>query len=80
MYTVRQIIFAILCDYCWLYFVLSEEVHARYKDILQAEYDRVIDQCMEEVNSVKVSYSVDQNGWKSLLKTGKLQLIDSVVL
>lgn len=57
--------------------MLSEEVHARYKDILQAEYDRVIDQCMEEVNSVKVSYSV---GWKSLLKTGKLQLIDSVVL
>lgn len=38
--------------------MLSEEVHARYKDILQAEYDRVIDQCMEEVNSVKVSYSV----------------------
>lgn len=60
--------------------MLSEEVHARYKDILQAEYDRVIDQCMEEVNSVKVSYSVHHNGWKSLLKTGKLQLIDSVVL
>lgn len=60
--------------------MLSEEVHARYKDILQAEYDRVIDQCMEEVNSVKVSYSVHQNGWKSLLKTGKFQLIYSVVL
>lgn len=33
-----------------------EEVHARYKDILQAEYDRVIDQCMEEVNSVKEQF------------------------
>ena len=36
------------------WFVLSEEIHARYKDILQAEYDRVIEQCMDEVNSVKV--------------------------
>ena len=34
--------------------VLTEEVHARYKDIIQSEYDRVIDQCMEEVNRVKV--------------------------
>lgn len=33
-----------------------DEVHARYKDILQAEYDRIIDQCMEEVNSVKEQF------------------------
>ncbi|KAJ7372226.1 hypothetical protein OS493_019670 [Desmophyllum pertusum] len=26
-----------------------EDIHARYKDILQAEYDRVIEQCMDEV-------------------------------
>lgn len=44
--------------------MFSEEVHARYKDILQAEYDRIIDQCMEEVNSVKVCSPTG-----SLLKT-----------
>lgn len=33
-----------------------EEVHARYKDIIQAEYDRVIEQCMEEINSVKEEF------------------------
>lgn len=33
-----------------------EEVHARYKDIIQSEYDRVIDQCMEEVNRVKEQF------------------------
>ena len=32
----------------------SEGVHARYKDIIQAEYDRVIEQCMDEINNVKV--------------------------
>ena len=51
--------------------MLSEEIHARYKDILQAEYDRVIDQCVEEVNRVKVCPSVHQNCCESLLKTGK---------
>lgn len=34
----------------------SEGVHARYKDIIQAEYDRVIEQCMDEINHVKVVY------------------------
>lgn len=34
----------------------SEGVHARYKDIIQAEYDRVIEQCMDEINNVKVVY------------------------
>ncbi|XP_078383943.1 coiled-coil domain-containing protein 180-like isoform X2 [Oculina patagonica] len=33
-----------------------EEVHARYKDVLQAEYDRVIEHCMEEVNRVKEQF------------------------
>ena len=37
-----------------LFFFFSEGVHARYKDIIQAEYDRVIEQCMDEINHVKV--------------------------
>ena len=53
----------------------SEEVHARYKDVLQAEYDRVIDQCMEEVDSVKVCSLVHQNSCEILSKDGKLYLI-----
>ncbi|KAM7451254.1 hypothetical protein ABFA07_001297 [Porites harrisoni] len=33
-----------------------EGVHARYKDIIQAEYDRVIEQCMDEINNVKEQF------------------------
>ena len=51
--------------------MFSEKVHARYKDILQAEYDRIIDQCMEEVNSVKVCSSVHYN-IERLIKADKL--------
>ena len=36
------------------YSYFSEGVHARYKDIIQAQYDRVIEQCMDEINNVKV--------------------------
>ena len=32
----------------------SEEVHCRYKDVIEAEYDRIIEQCMEEIETVKV--------------------------
>lgn len=52
--------------------MFSEEVHARYKDILQAEYDRIIDQCMEEVNSVKVCSSVHYSSCERLSKAEKL--------
>ena len=52
--------------------MLAEEVHARYKDILQAEYDRIIDQCMEEVNSVKVCSSVHYNCCERLSKADRL--------
>lgn len=36
------------------YSYFSEGVHARYKDIIQAQYDRVIEECMDEINNVKV--------------------------
>lgn len=52
--------------------MFSEEVHTRYKDILQAEYDRIIDQCMEEVNSVKVCSSVHYSSCERLSKAEKL--------
>ena len=63
-----------LREFCLPYFcfVFSEEVHARYKDILQAEYDRIIDQCMEEVNSIQVCSSAHYNSCERLLKTNKL--------
>lgn len=39
--------------FCTSLFFL-EDLHARYKDVIQAEYERVIEQCMEEINRVKV--------------------------
>lgn len=35
----------------------SEEVHCRYKDVIEAEYDLIIEQCMEEIGTVKVGGS-----------------------
>ncbi|KAK2566086.1 Coiled-coil domain-containing protein 180 [Acropora cervicornis] len=33
-----------------------EEVHCRYKDVIEAEYDRIIEQCMEEIGTVKDAF------------------------
>ncbi|XP_015765794.1 PREDICTED: uncharacterized protein LOC107344618 [Acropora digitifera] len=35
-----------------------EEVHCRYKDVILAEYDRIIEQCMEEIETVKEEFHV----------------------
>ena len=40
------------------YFVFSEEAQSRGKeDVIEAEYDRIIEQCMEGIKTVKVGGS-----------------------
>ena len=45
-----------VCSFIYFLFVCacSEEVHTRYKEILQAEYDAVVQQCVEHVQRFKV--------------------------
>lgn len=33
-----------------------DEVHSRYKDVIQAEYDQIIEQCMDEIEAVKEQF------------------------